>query len=140
MALLLLSLTGCDKDEETPQPMATTFDKQITFHIFTEADYRDSRWNNSNMRLHLQLRRLAQNPHKETVVLDTTISWAAFRDMPSKAASLQFARRLPQVNRLDEQVTVSISKVVSIDGYQTTFAHQQTLQPEAETEVVEVKL
>jgi hypothetical protein len=140
MALLLLSFTSCNKDEETPQPEATILNKQITFHIYTETDYSDSRWDDSKMKLTLNLTRVSNNPHKETVVLDTTIGWIAFRDLPKATTKAQFAKKLIGVSKENEDVVISISKLVSINGYESTFSHNFTVERAKEHEVVEVKL
>ncbi|MHC2993259.1 hypothetical protein OB13_17350 [Pontibacter sp. HJ8] len=140
MALLLLSLSGCGKDDETPQPDASTLNKQITFNIYTETDYSDSRWDNSKMKLTLNLKRVSNNPHKETVVLDTTIGWMAFRDLPKAPAKAQFVKKLNSVSKENEDIVISISKLVSINGYESTFSHSLTVDRAKENEVVEVKL
>lgn len=140
MALLLLSFTSCNKDEETPQPEATILNKQITFNIYTETDYSDSRWDDSKMKLTLNLKRVSNNPLKETVVLDTTIGWIAFRDLPKAATKAQFAKKLIGVSKEKEDIVISISKLVSINGYESTFSHNFTVERAKEHEVVEVKL
>lgn len=140
MALLLLSFTGCNKDEETPQPEVTVLNKQVTFNIYTVTDYSDSRWDDSKMKLTLNIRRVGYNPNKETVVLDTTMGWIAFKDLPTAAAKMQFAKKLDSVSKVNEDVVISVSKLISINGYQSTFSHDITVERDKEQEIVEVKL
>jgi hypothetical protein len=141
-AVLLLPLSGCDKDknEDTPQPDATIIDKKITFNIYSETDYTDAPWEDSKMKLTLNLKRISINPHKETVVLDTTLGWIAFRDLPKITSKAQLVKRLSSVNKKEEGVVISITKLVSINGYHTTFAHTLTIDKDKADEVVEVRL
>jgi len=141
-AVLLLPLSGCDKDkdEDTPQPEATVIDKKVTFNIYSDTDYSDSRWDDSKMKLTLNLKRISTNPHKETVVLDTTLGWIAFRDLPKVATKAQLVKRLNGVNKKEEAILISVTKLVSINDYHTTFAYTLTLDKDKADEVVEVKL
>ncbi|MDX5420531.1 MAG: hypothetical protein LPK09_15050 [Hymenobacteraceae bacterium] len=142
LALTMLLLGGCgkDKEDETPEPEPTTLNKQVTLNIFTETDYSDSRWKDSKMKLTLRLKRVAHNPHQEVVVLDTTMGWLTFQELPKPSSKMQLIKKFNGVSREHEDIVISVSKLISINGYESTFAHSLTLERNKENELVDIKL
>lgn len=139
-SLLLVGGCGKDKEEETPEPEPTTINKQVTLNIFTETDYSDSRWEDSKMKLTLRLKRVSYNPQQEVVVLDTTMGWFAFQELPKASSKMQLVKKLNNVNREHEDIVVSVSKLISINGYESTFAYSLTLERNQANDLVDIKL
>ena len=141
LAGLVLLASACDKtEEETPLPESPVYDKEVTLQVFTETDYREARWHDSKVQLSLQLRRLHTGQNQQTVVLDTTLAWIPFQEIPGKAESLKFVHQFKQLHKEQEQLVLDVSKIVSINGYETVFEYDQTLDHAKQKETVEVKL
>jgi hypothetical protein len=139
--LLLLVLSSCDnKQDATPEPTPTTYDKEVTFHLFTEMDYRDARWEDSRMNLSFTLRRINRELQLETVVLDTTLGWMPFQQLPLQATKLQVVKKFKGMSIAQEDLVLHVSKDISINGNETVFTYSQTLDRTKPKEVVEIKL
>ncbi|SIT85722.1 hypothetical protein [Pontibacter indicus] len=142
LALLLLLTSGCDKenDDVLPLPDSPVYNKEIALRIFTETDYSEARWQDSKMNLTLKLRRVSTNLPKDAIVVDTTFGWMPFQKLPLKGAPLQLDKQLQGVHKEQDQLVLDVTKVVSINGYETVFRYQQALDHEKRQETVEVKL
>lgn len=140
LALLLLLTGSCDKKDSTPEPVPTTYDKEVTFHLFTEMDYRDARWEDSKMNLSFNLRRVNRELQLETVVMDTTLGWMPFQELPLEAAKLQAVKKISNLSVAQEDLVLHVSKEISINGNETVFTYSQTLDRAKQKEVVEIKL
>ena len=142
LALLLLLSSGCDKEkeEELPLPASPVYNKEVTLKIFTETDYSEDRWQDSKMNLTLKLRRVSTTLPKDEIVLDTTFGWMPFQKLPLKGAPLQLQKQLQEIHKEQDRLVLDVIKVVSINGYETVFQYDQTLDHEKRQETVEVKL
>jgi hypothetical protein len=141
LASIVLLASACDKSkEEAPLPESPIYDKEVTLQVFTETDYSEARWKDSKVQLSLQLRRLHGEQNQQTVVLDTTLNWIPFQKIPGKAAPIKFVHEFKQLHKEQEQLVLDVSKVVSINGYETVFEYDQTLDHTKQKETVEVKL
>ena len=142
LALLLLLTSGCNKEKEevTPLPDQPVYNKEIAFRIFTETDYSEARWQDSKMNLHLKMRRISTTLPKEVIVLDTTFGWLPFQELPLKGSPLQLAEHLQGVHKDQDQLVLDVTKIVSINGYETVFHYNQLLDHDKPQETVEVKL
>lgn len=142
LALLLLLSSGCDKEKEEalPLPESPVYNKEVAFKIFTETDYSDARWQDSKMKLNLKMRRISTAQPKEVTLIDTTFGWMNFQELPLKGAPLQLVKKLQEVHKEQETLLLDVTKVVSINGYETVFHYDQRLDHEKRQETVEVKL
>ncbi|PVY41212.1 hypothetical protein [Pontibacter virosus] len=142
LVFLLLLTSGCDKENDTAPPLADSnvYTKEIAFKIFTETDYSEARWQHSKMNLNLKLRRISTALPKEEIVFDTTFGWMPFQELPLKDAPLQLKKQLQEVHKAQDRLMLDVTKVVSINGYETVFQHEQTLDHNKPQETVEVKL
>ncbi|PKV76293.1 hypothetical protein [Pontibacter ramchanderi] len=142
LALLLLLTSGCDKenDDTLPLPDPPVYNKEIMFNIFTETDYSEERWKDSKVKLSLKLRRISTNLPKDAIALDTTFGWMPFQKLPLKTAPLQLEKQLQGVHKEQDQLVLDVTKVVSINGYETVFRYEQALDHGKRQETVEVKL
>lgn len=142
LALLLLLTSGCDKENEevSPVPDSPVYNKEVAFRIFTETDYSEARWQDSKLKLNLRLRRISTNLPKEVIVLDTTFGWMPFQELPLKGAPLQLDKQLQGIHREQDQLVLDVTKIVSINGYETVFRYNQSLDHDKRQETVEVKL
>jgi hypothetical protein len=142
LALLLLLTSGCDKENEdvSPLPDPPVYNKVVAFRIFTETDYSEARWQDSKVNLYLKLRRISTNLPKELIVMDTTFGWMPFQELPLKGAPLQLNKQLQEVHKEQDRLVLDVTKTVSINGYETVFRYEQTLDHSKQQETVEVKL
>jgi hypothetical protein len=142
LALVLLLTSGCDKEKENvlPAPESPVYTKEVSFRIFTETDYSEARWEDSKMNLTVQLRRQSTALPKEVVVFDTTFGWMPFQELPLRTAPLQFEKRLQEINKDQDVLILDVTKVVSINGYETVFEYDQPLDHSKQQETVEIKL
>ncbi|MBX0332574.1 hypothetical protein K3G39_04920 [Pontibacter sp. HSC-14F20] len=142
LALLLLLTSSCDKEKEdvSPLPAPAVYNKEVTFRIFTETDYSEARWEGSKMNLTLKLRRISTVLPKEMIVLDTTFGWMPFHELPLRGAPLQLEEQLQEVHKEQDQFVLDVTKVVSINGYETVFRYDQRLSHDKPQETVDVKL
>ncbi|MBF8962977.1 hypothetical protein I0P70_06955 [Pontibacter sp. FD36] len=142
LALLLLLTSGCDKEkeEEMPIPESPVYNKEVAFKIFTETDYSEARWQDSKLNLTLRLRRISTTLPKDEIVLDTTFGWMPFQELPLRTTPLQLDKQLREIHKEQDQLVLDVTKVVSINGYETVFHYDQTLDHDKRQETVEVKL
>lgn len=142
LALVLLLTSGCDKEEdkEMPIPESPVYTKEVSFRIFTETDYSEARWEDSKMKLTVRLRRQSTNLPKEVVVLDTTFGWMPFQELPLRNTPLQLEKQLKEINKQHDALLLDVTKVVSINGYETVFKYDQPLEHDKHKETVEIKL
>jgi hypothetical protein len=142
LALAMLLISGCNKEKDTelPTPESPVYTKEVSFRIFTETDYSEARWEDSKMNLTVQLRRQSTALPKEVVVLDTTFGWMPFQKLPLKGNPLRLEKQLREINKDQDVLILDVKKVVSINGYETVFQHDQPLDHAKQHETLEIKL
>lgn len=142
LVLSLLLLSGCDKnkEEEVPLPDEPVYTKALTFHVFTETNYNESRWDDSKMKVSLLLRRRNTTLPKEEVLLDTTIGWIPFRQLPFRNNPILVNRLVRDVHKDEETLLLEVTKVVLINDFETELSYTQQLDHAKQQEIVEVKL
>ncbi len=142
LAFTLLLLGSCDekKDPTPPLPDTALYTKDLTVQLFTETDYSEARWEDSKMKVNLQLRRSSTALPKDEVLLDTTIGWIPFRQLPLKSNPINVHKVLRNVHRSQDGLLLDVTKVVSVNNYETELKYTQTLDHAKQQETVEVKL
>jgi hypothetical protein len=140
LSLLLLGSCGEKKDPSPSIPDTGLYTKDLTLLLFTETNYSEPRWEDSKMKVSLQLRRRSTTLPKEQVLLDTTIGWIPFRQLPLKGNPIQVYKLLRDIHKEQDDLLLDVKKVVSVNDYETEFNYTQALDHDKQQEIVEVKL
>ncbi|QCR21091.1 hypothetical protein [Pontibacter sp. SGAir0037] len=121
LCLLLLSLSGCEKEEITsyPQPAAVLQEKTVNFNIYGDEDYSSAQWNNAKVQVRVTIRKVGLEPYKETVVLDSTLDWIDFKDVPAFENRILVNQKL-SYDPQKESIAIGYSRVYDVDGLIST--------------------
>lgn len=108
LAVLLLAVASCSKDNETTVPETPT-SKSVRFRIFQAQDYSAPRFDGVQAELRISLARENKRTGATTVAWDTTFTMRSLRNFPATTTPLELTRTVSNIFESREVLRVSRS-------------------------------